>query len=71
MRNRCQIGVRTSYVYLGWLAGLAADTAVAEQHLATADQIRFTDEGKHLSSLGGSGGRSGWPGPGGPARPKI
>jgi tetratricopeptide (TPR) repeat protein len=44
-----------SHVYLGWLAGVAGDTAAAEDHFATADQICLTDhpDGDHLSSFDG------------------
>ena len=47
--------VRRSHVYLGWLASLAGDTAAAEQHFTTADQICLTDDpdGDHLFSFTG------------------
>jgi hypothetical protein len=44
--------VRYSHAYLGWLAGLAGDTVAAEDHFTTADQTTFTDQGKHLYSVG-------------------
>lgn len=47
--------VGDAHVYLGWLAALAGDTTAAEDHFATADQIRRTDDpdGDHLYSLPG------------------
>jgi tetratricopeptide (TPR) repeat protein len=48
------VGVRRSHVHLGRLASLAGDTAGAEDHFTTADQICFRDEGIHLYSLTGS-----------------
>ena len=62
-----------SHAYLGWLAGLAGDTAEAEEHFTAADQIQLTDDpdGDHLYSLprdlvGGVAGpdRAARPGPG-------
>jgi SIR2-like domain len=42
-----------SHLYLGWLAGLGGDTAAAEDHFTTADQIWLTEYREHLYSLGG------------------
>ena len=39
-------GVRRSHAYLGWLAGLAGDTAAAEDHFTAADQSRLADGGE-------------------------
>ena len=63
--------VRDAHAYLGWLAGLAGDTTAAEQHFTTADQICLTDDPTAITCtrLTGCCGRSGWPGPGGAARP--
>ena len=47
------VGVLDSHAYLGWLAGLAGETAAAEQHFTTADQTSLTDRDKHLYSLNG------------------
>ena len=46
-------GVWRSHAYLGWLAGLAGDTAAAEDHFTAADQSRLADGGKHLYSFEG------------------
>jgi tetratricopeptide (TPR) repeat protein len=59
--------VLTSLAFSGWLAGLAGDTAQAEQHFMAGDQMQFTDEGTHLYSLRGTQwaewlGRTGRPG---------
>jgi tetratricopeptide (TPR) repeat protein len=45
--------VDDSHSYLGWLAGLAGDTAAAEDHLTAADRICLTDHGEHMYSLAG------------------
>jgi tetratricopeptide (TPR) repeat protein len=48
--------IRASHAYLGWLAGLANDTAAAEQHFSAADQIEVTDSqiSAHLYSRRGT-----------------
>jgi tetratricopeptide (TPR) repeat protein len=48
--------VRDAYTYLGWLADLTGDAAVAEQHFIAADQIEFTrdPDGDHLYSIRGA-----------------
>jgi hypothetical protein len=62
-------GGRDSHAYLGWLAGLAGNTAEAEQHFIAADQIEVTrSPGLHLYSGRGSWwaewlARTGRPGP--------
>jgi tetratricopeptide (TPR) repeat protein len=45
-----------SHAYLGWVAGLAGDTAEAERQFTAADQVQVTDEtdGDHLYSLPGT-----------------
>jgi tetratricopeptide (TPR) repeat protein len=47
--------IRNSHAMLGWVAGLAGDTADAERLFTAADQIEFADdaEGDHLFSLRG------------------
>lgn len=49
-------GIRNSHAFLGWLAGLAGDTAEAERQFIAADQIEFADDpnGNHLYSLRGN-----------------
>jgi len=46
----------TSHAYLGWVAGLAGDTAEAERQFTAADQIQVADDsaGDHLYSMRGS-----------------
>ena len=63
--------VRDSHASVGWLAGLAGDTAEAEQQFTAADQIEVADERTAITytRCAGTGGRSGWPAPDGPARP--
>ncbi len=48
--------IRSAHAFLGWLAGLAGDTAEAEQQFTAADQIEVTDDpdGNHLYSLRGA-----------------
>ena len=48
--------IRNAHAYLGWLAGLAGDTAEAEQQFTAADQIEVADDpdGDHLYSLHGT-----------------
>src|SRR5215831_2634756 len=60
--------VRNSHAFLGWLTGLAGDTAAAEDHFTTADQMNLTDQGRHLYSYRGMQwaqwlARTGRPGP--------
>jgi hypothetical protein len=45
-----------SHAYLGWVAGLAGDTAEAERQFTAADQIGIADSpnGEHLYSLHGA-----------------
>lgn len=47
--------IRTAYMYVGWVAGLAGDTAEAERQFLAADQLEFADDrdGDHLFSLRG------------------
>jgi tetratricopeptide (TPR) repeat protein len=45
--------VCNSTTYIGWVAGMAGDTAEAEQRFTTADQIAFADLQDHLVSLNG------------------
>ena len=48
--------IRHSHACLGWVAGLAGDTAEAERQFTAADQIGFADDpdGEHLYSLDGT-----------------
>jgi hypothetical protein len=48
-------GVRNSHAFLGWLAGLAGETAVAEEEFIAADRIEVENnfEGHHLCSMPG------------------
>jgi hypothetical protein len=62
--------IRNCRAYLGWLAGLAGDTAEAEEQFNAADQIELADDPEyvHLRSLRGTHwaewlARTGRPGP--------
>jgi tetratricopeptide (TPR) repeat protein len=62
--------IRNSQASLGWLAGLAGDTAEAEQQFTAADKIELTydPDGDHLHSIRGAWwgdwlARTGRPGP--------
>jgi tetratricopeptide (TPR) repeat protein len=48
-------GTRGAHALLGWVAGLAEDTAEAERQFTAADQINFADDpdGDHLFSTAG------------------
>jgi hypothetical protein len=48
-------GVRNSHAFLGWLAGLAGESAVAEAEFVAADRIEVANdsEGRHLCSMPG------------------
>jgi tetratricopeptide (TPR) repeat protein len=48
--------IRTSRVWLGWLAGLSGNTAQAEDHFTAADQVQVGNDtdGNHLYSSPGS-----------------
>jgi tetratricopeptide (TPR) repeat protein len=50
-----QNSICDSHAYVGWLAGLAGDTAEAGQQFTAADQIEVADDpaGKHLYSFRG------------------
>ena len=50
-----RVSLRTSRASLGWLAGLAGDTAAAEVHFTTADRVHLADEinGGHLYGYDG------------------
>ena len=64
--------IHRSHVSLGWLAGLGGDAAEAGDQFTAADQIWVADTIRTVITCtrwAGSGGRNGWPAPGGPARP--